>query len=181
MKNRTLIYLIFLTAFFSQKGFSQAFNFGIYNGTGINLVDVEKSQGWELVDWNTYSNLTNIQGLFMLNEKLQIGGEVGAHRLYYWERRSPNTGYYSWGTMWTYNVDLLAAASLNEKIVFKAGIGMRTYSDASGSAFAGLASIEYELISFGKFTIPIGLRTDLIMANATTSSINLFLGICTNK
>ncbi len=180
MRSKTLMIILVLSAM-SCKVFSQSFIYGIYNGNGLNILDVEESEGWTLNDWGTYSNLTSLEGLFKLRDKFLLGGEIGAQRLYYWERRSPSTGYFTWGTRWTYNVGALAATSLiDEKLMLKAGAAARIYADGSGTALAVMAALDYALFSFGKFSVPLGFRSDFIMAKAPTVCLNITLGLRKN-
>ena len=74
--------------------FGQHLNLSLYDGNGINLLDVQKSQGMALSDWNTYSNEIVIEGLYILESGFTIGGELGGHRLYYWEYPDSYYSYY---------------------------------------------------------------------------------------
>lgn len=154
----------------------QTLSLSFYDGNGVNILDVEKSQGWVLEDWNTYSNQISLEGLYVLESGLTLGGELGAHRLYYWERRDSYYGYYHWGTMWTYNLGFIVGYTM-DKITLKTGIDLRDYSDGSGIAPGFLFAGDYAIQLADKLSIPIGIRADVIMAKALTVSPNLIIGL----
>ena len=83
---------------------AQSLSVTLYNANGTNILDVEQSEEYELEDWNTYSNETLIEFSRTSENGFILGGEFGAHRLYYWERRDSYTGYYYWATLWTYHL-----------------------------------------------------------------------------
>jgi hypothetical protein len=176
MKSKLILILLFASSTFLNT-FSQSWILGVYSGFGINILDVEKSQDWELEDWNTYSILPYFEALYKLNDRTFLGAEIGAHRQYYWERRDDLTGYYYWGTLWTYNFSVLAETLVKDKLTVKSGLGLRTFSDESGSSVGIMFASDYVLASIGRFVIPLGLRLDFIPANAFTTSVNLTLGL----
>jgi hypothetical protein len=176
MKSFVSLILIFLIALPSIQ--SQSMNISLYNANGINILDVENSEEYELEDWDTYSNETLIEFIRISEKGFIVGGEFGAHRLYYWERREPYYGYFIWGTLWTYHLGGLIGYSLNDKLWLKTGLNFRYYGDGSGIAFAIVPlSVDYAIRLSDRLSIPVGIRTDAIFANAFTFSINLALGL----
>ena len=152
-------------------------NIALYNANGVNILDVEKSEDYELEDWNTYSNETLIEFTRVNDQGLILGGEFGAHRLYYWERRDTYYGYYYWGTQWTYHLGGLVGYALNEKISLKTGLNFRYYSDGSGIAVAIPIFADYGIRLTDRLSLPVGIRTDAIFANAFTFSLNISIGL----
>jgi hypothetical protein len=171
-------FMVLILLFISNMR-AQNLNVAVYNANGTNLLDVEKSEDYELEDWNTYSNETLVEFTRINDNGFILGGEFGIHRLYYWERREPYYGYYIWGTLWTYHVGGLIGFAPTEKLSFKTGFNFRYYGDGSGVAFAIVPlAADYKIIKISRhFSIPVGIRTDAIFANAFTFSINLSIGL----
>ena len=169
--------ILILVVLLSFPTFSQNYTVGLYCGFGANILDVEESQGWELEEWDNYSIMPTFEALINLDDKFLIGGELGAHRHYYWERRESGTGYFYWGTIWTYNFGALAEYLVTDKLRLKSGLGFRVFSDGSGSSPGIMAAFDYSVVSFDKLNIPLGLRVDAIPANAFTTSVNITAGV----
>ena len=170
----SIIAIIFLFGFlpFSR---AQHLSVSLYDGNGINILDVEKSEGYTLTDWNTYSNQIVIEGLLVKENGFTLGAELGAHRLYYWERREIYYGNYIWSTLWTYNLGGIIGYTTHN-FAIKAGLDLRDYADGSGVAVGFLTAADYAIPLGDKFAIPVGIRADFIPANAFTVSLNLTVG-----
>lgn len=174
MKTLAISFILLVCLLLST--FGQHLNLSLYDGNGINLLDVQKSTGIALTDWNTYSNEIMIEGLYQLESGFIIGGELGAHRLYYWEYKDYIYNYYHWGTLWTHNIGAIVGYSVNN-FTLKTGLDLCSYADGSGTAVGFLFAADYG-ISLGKrLAIPIGFRTDFISATAFTTSPQIYLGL----
>ena len=174
---RSLLHCILWIVISTSVMQAQSMNIALYNANGVNLLDVEKSEEYELEDWNTYSNETLVEFTKVNDRGLILGGEFGAHRLYYWERRDSYYGYYYWGTQWTYHLGGLVGYTQNEKLSLKTGLNFRFYSDGSGIAVAIPIAADYGIRLSDRLTLPVGIRTDAIFANAFTFSINILVGL----
>ena len=176
MRSCILVFLFSLFSFISLH--SQNLNITIYNANGVNILDVEQSEEYELEEWDTYSNETLIEFTRISEKGFILGGEFGAHRLYYWERREPYYGYFIWGTLWTYHLGGIVGYAPFERLFLKTGLNFRYYGDGSGIAVAIVPiAVDYGIRLSDRFSLPVGIRTDAIFANAFTISLNLAVGL----
>lgn len=176
MKSLLIFIILFQCSEYVIK--AQSLKIAIYNANGTNILDVEQSEEYELEDWNTYSNETLIEFTRISENGLILGGEFGAHRLYYWERRDSYTGYFYWATLWTYHLGGLVGYTPNEKLSFKTGLNFRYYGDGSGIAVAIVPIFaDYGIRLTDRLSLPVGVRTDAIFANAFTFSLNISVGL----
>lgn len=153
-------------------------NIAIYNANGVNILDVEQSEEYELEEWDTYSNETLVEYTRISKKGLIIGGEFGAHRLYYWERSEPYYGYFIWGTLWTNNLGGMVGYTPIKCLSLKTGLNLRYYGDGSRIAVAIVPiSAVYGIRLSDRFSIPVSIRTDTIFANAFTFSLNIAVGL----
>jgi len=149
----------------------------VNSGIGINVLNVEKSEGGPLNDWNTFSWTANVEGLVLLPSGYLLGAEVNVHRLYSYSRFYAPGNYYINGNIWTYHVGLIGGIALTDNFYVKVGGNLRIYSDGSGVAPGFMAGFDYVLPLSGNFSLPVGFRSDLILGHAITASFNAMVGL----
>jgi len=168
------VILVLSTISFSK---AQDLYAGVNSGIGVNLLDVEKSEGGALSDWNKFSWIGNVEGLVLFPSGYILGAELNIQRLYSYSRFYSPGNYYINGNVWTFHAGAIAGIALTDQLFIKTGANLRIYSDGSGVAPGFMASVDYAIPLMENFSLPIGLRTDLIFANATTFSLNAMIGV----
>ncbi len=182
------IILIVVFALVFKYGYSQ-FELSLMPKVGYNAVDIEKATGtlkYENTTSSTYLNSWNqfhygvaIQGIFNNGNKINYGGELSYHRLYYWEE-AYYTSYgtrYRWGDVSTIGLEFLAKYNLTDLFYLKPGIGLQHFTDGSGTTVGLAEAAGVEIKISDKLAIPVEFRSDQIFGHAVSILLSLGFGL----
>ena len=174
---KNYLLLLILTLLVLPSAYGQELYGTVNSGIGINILNVEKSEGGPLNDWNKFSWIGNVEGLVLLNSGYLIGAEVNIHRLYSYSRFNTLGNYYTKGNIWTYHVGAIVGIASSDNLFVKAGGNLRIFSDGSGVAPGLMAAFDYSFPLLDNFSLPVGLRSDLLFGTAISLSFNATVGI----
>lgn len=180
MKKYLLSLILCIVCFFYT--FSRDYNFTINAYLGGTIVDVAEAIGYEMEEWDNFSFGISATGTKNIDDDFSIGGEVGFHRLYYYEYiydYPSQVGYdnYSiWGTISTVYLGPVAEL-LNDKRYLQGGLNLHIFTDGSGISPGILLGGGFRFELDNDMVIPIGGRIEIIFGSATPVSINLVSGI----
>ncbi len=145
---------------------------------GVTVVDVEKAMETVLEDWDQFSYGGFVYGFYPVRDGISIGGEIGFHRLYYWEERYGTAygTYYRWGDISTVFLGPSVKLQKNNFYV-QPGIDLRIFTNGSGVVPGILFGAGYEILLTENLTLPVGIRADVIFGSATPIPLNASIGI----
>jgi hypothetical protein len=148
----------------------------VHNGFGVSFVDAGNRllTGQSLSNTNRFSWFGSIEGLYLLPSGYLLGVEFGAHRLY----------SYKWydgvgnrtTTIVTYHPGAIVGIVLKDNFYIKAGVNLRAFSYGGVSPGAMIA-LDYALPLNDLFSIPLGLRSDIIIDGNIILSLNASIGL----
>ena len=171
-----IIFLPVLLFFGTPKLQAQDIYAAVHNGFGFSFVDAGHRivTGQTLNNTNRFSWYGSIEGLYLLPSGYLIGVEFAAHRLY----------SYKWydgvgdrtTTIVTYHPGAIAGIILKDNFYLKAGLNLRAFSYGGVSPGAMIA-MDYTIPLNDLFSLPIGLRSDIIIDSNIILSFNASIGL----
>lgn len=153
---------------------------GVIVGAGYTMVDIEKAIEWSpLEEWDNIGVVIKAVAEYELRPGLNLVGEFGENRLYYWEYRWSD-GYYSgtrYRSEWTTNIGVSFKKMVGESFYLQAGPGVHIFNDGSGTVLGVLAGAGYEVVVGDRFIVPLGARIEPVFGNAIPVSFLFHSGI----
>lgn len=153
---------------------------GVIVGAGYTMVDIEKAIDWSpLEEWDNIGVVIKAVAEYELRHGLNLVGEFGENRLYYWEYRWSD-GYYSgtrYRSEWTTNIGVSFKKFVGESFYLQAGPGVHIFNDGSGTVLGVLAGAGYEVKVGDKFIVPLGARIEPVFGSAIPVSFLFHSGI----
>ena len=160
--------------------YGQFQSFGLTAGAGYTAVDIEEAIDWyDLEDWDHFGVIIKAYAEYELKKDLNLVGEIGSNRLYYWEYRWSD-GYYSgyrWRSEWTTNVGLSFKKVIGDALFIQGGPGVHIFNDGSGTVLGLLMAVGYDLPLTDNLTIPVGFRVEPVFGSALPTSLLVNAGI----
>ena len=140
---------------------------------GATIVDVAEAMGYVMEDWNTWCYGGYVQGLYSPAKYVSFGIDLGYQQLYYYEYRN-YYGYFNWGNIGTFHAGpVLQLEAFN--LYGQGGVHLHIFYNGvvPGIMLAG----GYKIPVTDRFTIPLGLRGDVIFGSAVPIAATLTLGL----
>ena len=148
-------------------------NFGYTRVNVSNAMDIpEYSEITDegLVEWDRF----NYKGLLQVFKKKQgnllIGGELGIHRLYYWEKKFYPSIYssarWNWGTIWTAQAGGLVKGIIASQYYVMTGGSLHLFLNGTGVTIGFPFAVGHEIRITENVTIPAEFRIDIIFGKA---------------
>jgi len=148
---------------------------GVFGLTAVDVNTWAMSQGITYFDWQAYG--VNVRGLLASIGRTRVGVEVGTHRLFRYETFS-QIGFQQTYTMVTeasQHVSAFMRLETKQWAAIDAGFGFHYLKKATLPGF--FLSGDLRLLSYGRMTLPIGARIDLIVdQNAAALPLTLKSG-----
>lgn len=140
---------------------------------GGTIVDVAEAMGYAQEDWSTWCYGGYIQGLYAPIPYLSFGLDLGYQVLYYYDYRD-YYGYWYWGNIGTLHVGpTLQLQAFN----FYGQGGVHLHVFHNGAVPGIMAAGGYKINITKNFSIPIGIRGDIIFGDAVPIAVTLTLGL----
>lgn len=148
----------------------------VHNGMGVSFVNAGNRLlvGQNLNKTNHFSWFGSVEGLYLLPSGYLLGVEFSAHRIYSYQWNDGISSRTS--TVITYHPGAIAGIILKDNFYVKVGVNLRAYS-YGGIAPGLMAALDYTIPLNDSFSIPVGLRSDVIIDSPTTFSLNATIGL----
>ena len=176
MKRTTILLIGLLLVSVSHAQFTSA---GLVFGAGYTIVDIEDAIDYSpLEDWDHIAIIFKAVAEYQMNPGLFRVGEIGEHRLYYWEYRWTD-GYYGgtrWRSEWTTNFGISVKKMMNENVFIQGGAAVHIFN-SGGTVLGLLLAAGYDIAFGDQFTVPIGIRVEPVFGSGIPISILANTGI----
>lgn len=174
IKFLSLLPLFILFAF--SHTYAQEIYASVHNGIGGSFVNAKRGLATGQIHdrTNHFSWFGSLEGLYVLPSGYLVGVEFTAHRVYSY--RYDDAGINRTTTVITYHPGAIVGIVLQENFYVKAGLNLRAYSNG-GVAPGAMAAIDYSIPLNDLFSIPIGLRGDIMIDTPTIVSLNATIGL----
>ncbi len=173
----------------------------VMNGSAQYYVNVQNNFGYthvnisEAMDIPEYSEITdeglvgwdhfNYKGLLQIYKKvrsdLHVGGEVGFHRLYYWEKKFypslTGSARWNWGTICTIQTGGLVKRIIAYQYYVITGASAHVFLNGTGVTIGFPFAIGHEIKLSNKVIIPVEFRLDIIFGKAVPIGLGGGIGI----
>ena len=168
---KVLIILVFVL--YSLAVNAQKFELGFNGRFGGTIVDVAEAMGYTMEDWSTWCYGGYFQGFYVPTKNIAIGLDLGYQVLYYYEYRN-YYGYWNWGNIGTFHVGpTLQLQGFN--LYAQGGVHLHAFSNGVVPGLMGAAG--YKIPITDHFSIPIGIRGDIIFGDAVPIAATLTIGL----
>jgi len=186
IKNKLIILLVLLMLGLLQAQISVI----IQNNFGYTLVDVSEAMEIPeyseitdegLVDWNQFNYKGLIQIFKQNDQSYSLGGELGIHRLYYWEKKFypsiNSSARWNRGTIWTAQAGVLIKKTIAEQYYLMTGASLHFFLNGSGTTVGFPIAMGHEIRLSKIITIPVEFRMDMIFGKSTPIGLGGGVGI----
>jgi hypothetical protein len=168
---KSLVAVLFLGVFLGLSSPAAAQSTAEVNfGLGYSIVNLDEWSGGSLSDWNQMMYQGNAQVYFARLGNLQIGAEAGYTYFFWYDRydyglHEPNALHFS----------AVARLKLGGNLFFDFGAGAYLFS--GWTDFGALGELGYMIKVSPKLSVPIKVRTTVILDNPILIPVSVSAGI----
>lgn len=144
---------------------------------GYSIVNVDEWAGGSLWDWNQIMYQGNAQVYFARLGNLQIGAEAGYTHFFWYELRIPYGDYYIYRGYGPHalHVSAVARLKLGGNLFFDFGAGAYLFS--GWTDFGAMGELGYMIKVSPKLSVPIKVRTTVILDNPILIPVSVSAGL----